>query len=44
MAIAPSRQYTAGLSPSFHPTVVRSPLLDWTMSVPVLRSMKLPVP
>jgi glycerol kinase len=34
----------AGWSPSFHPSVVSSPLLLGTISVPVLSSMKLPVP
>ena len=44
MAIAPSRQYTAGWSPSFHPTVVSRPDFEWTSSVPVFSSMKQPVP
>jgi hypothetical protein len=43
-AIEPSSAYTCGLSPILYATVVSRPFFDGTGSVPVLSSMKLPVP
>ncbi len=44
IAMAPSRQYTAGSSPSFQPDGGEQPDFEWTSSVPVFSSMKQPVP
>ena len=43
-AMEPSRAYTAGASPILYATVVSRPFSEGTGVVPVLMSMKLPVP